>query len=1262
MSDLTIRVVINAVTDGLRAGVNQARADLNSLSTSVQSGVASAISTSTAAAQSAATAASSALTATTGTLTSITRSASTTVSSALTTVSSGISALSSTTSSAVNSALSTVSGSFNNLRSSANTAFSSMKGIFATLGVMALAKDILDTNREMESLRTQLESVTGSAEKGAQVFDRMLQLATDTPFEIKGLTKSYVMLKNFGLEPTAAVMDALTNQVSKLGGSADTLAGVTLALGQAWGKGKLQAQDINQMVERGVPVYDLLTKVTGKQSAELLKMSEAGEITRDIMEKLIAKMGEMAEGSNTRAMETLNGKISVLADSWHKFEDALLQDKSEGFIKKIVSNWSGWLDVLSDKLNDTNGNFEKLEKINERIASRKSVIRFFETDPVKATALAVATGTYKGEEENALKADLLERQKIIEAIKAERDAKRQATDADAKALADSKALVKQQMDMADHAKKVADWSEKYADNAQKMAAELAKAKAELGKDFTPAIEKAITDKFSLKHTAQDFGNHLDEALAKASKKFGFDLDKVQAKFAEAAKKYGIDENLLKAQAKQESGFNPKVESSVGAVGFSQFMPDTAKRFGLTNSKDPIASIEAQAKYMALLLEKFNGRLDLALAGYNAGENRDSLKKGFIPHFPETQAYVKTILSSYDKAKQENGGSGRDTGLLAELESKTALLENQFKATVTTAESDIKLNVANAEHESKTAIDALKRLKDSGAIGVNDYYAELTDQQEKAIKANLAAISQKLALAAKQFEQDKNTVTPEQLPTIEANYSANHAELLQQQKQFNDAILALYVENNAARLKENNAAAFEDINRFEEHALERLALAKEDAQQQLALGEITQAEFLAKQQGFENRRYQIAKNAIALRRALISPENQPENTALNQQNNAEDRKHAANTKGNDDKVDLEKKQRFDNTFAPLKNALDQSINGILTGQQTIANAARHAAQSIALSYAQAFIKTKLMAAAQWAWEVAGFAGKEAKKKALLNASTVWETVQLVGKKAVLGAHWLWETFGFGTKEAVKVGTTVASEATQTAAVATGTVARTAIERTANAASSVMNATRAAQGAFAWVMAEIPWPFSVVLAPVAAAAAFAGTLAVGSAKGGEWQVDKNGAPYVLHENESVLPAGVAENFRNITQFVKNRVLHDEQATGLPDMTQHIQTAIKTGTLTGGWSVPQSLLTISQDAGQTAEHLAGKSRAVSVEQLNQLAGSVQKAQHSAPNKPVINKTENILHFNGVLSAEAFIKQNSSHIVKAANSEARKFNTGKR
>lgn len=119
-------------------------------------------------------------------------------------------------------------------------------------------------------------------------------------------------------------------------------------------------------------------------------------------------------------------------------------------------------------------------------------------------------------------------------------------------------------------------------------------------------------------------------------------------FQTAGEKHGIPAGLLAAQARAESAFNPNAVSPAGAVGISQFMPGTAKRFGI-DPRVPEQAIDAQAQYMRILLDRYDGDVGLALAGYNWGEgNVDRwLKAGGDPaRLPrETRDYIARILGT-----------------------------------------------------------------------------------------------------------------------------------------------------------------------------------------------------------------------------------------------------------------------------------------------------------------------------------------------------------------------------------------------------------------------------------------------------------------------------------------------------------------------------------------------------------------------------------------------------------------------------------------
>ncbi len=120
------------------------------------------------------------------------------------------------------------------------------------------------------------------------------------------------------------------------------------------------------------------------------------------------------------------------------------------------------------------------------------------------------------------------------------------------------------------------------------------------------------------------------------------LEKVVEKYA---LKYGVDQDLVWAVIRQESGFNPQALSPKGAMGLMQLMPGTAAMMGVSDAFDVEQNIAGGIKYLERCLSQFNEDVGLALAAYNAGPNNVVKYQG-CPPFPETQQYVASVLKAY----------------------------------------------------------------------------------------------------------------------------------------------------------------------------------------------------------------------------------------------------------------------------------------------------------------------------------------------------------------------------------------------------------------------------------------------------------------------------------------------------------------------------------------------------------------------------------------------------------------------------------------
>ena len=112
--------------------------------------------------------------------------------------------------------------------------------------------------------------------------------------------------------------------------------------------------------------------------------------------------------------------------------------------------------------------------------------------------------------------------------------------------------------------------------------------------------------------------------------------------------YGVDPYLIYCLMSQESSFMTSATSYKGAQGLMQLMPGTAARYGVTNPYDVAQNIKGGTRYLKDLLQMFNGRVDLALAGYNAGEGAVMKYGNTIPPYAETRNYVRLILKRYGR--------------------------------------------------------------------------------------------------------------------------------------------------------------------------------------------------------------------------------------------------------------------------------------------------------------------------------------------------------------------------------------------------------------------------------------------------------------------------------------------------------------------------------------------------------------------------------------------------------------------------------------
>ena len=224
------------------------------------------------------------------------------------------------------------------------TTAATIAGAAAAAGFGLLGKSVIDTGSTFEKLNVQLKALEGSQEAANKAMEWITEFAKKTPLELEGVVRGYTSLKNYGIDPTNGSFQALVDTMAMGGKGQEQLQGIIMAVGQAWTKQKLQGEEAMQLMERGVPVWDLLSKAMGKTAPELMELASKGKIGRKEIALLIEEMGKRAKGASEEFAQTLEGITSNISDVWTGFK-RLIADS--GFYAAVKKQMQGVLDAMN---------------------------------------------------------------------------------------------------------------------------------------------------------------------------------------------------------------------------------------------------------------------------------------------------------------------------------------------------------------------------------------------------------------------------------------------------------------------------------------------------------------------------------------------------------------------------------------------------------------------------------------------------------------------------------------------------------------------------------------------------------------------------------------------------------------------------------------------------------------------------------------------------------------------------------------------------
>jgi len=232
-------------------------------------------------------------------------------------------------------------------------------------------QSIIDTGARFETLEVRVNALMGSLEGGQRAIEWIKDFAKNTPLQVDGVTDAFARLKQFGLDPMDGTLQALVDQNAKMGGSQESLERIILGVGQAWTKQKLQGQEIMQLMEAGIPVWDLLSSAMGKNVMELQQLSEKGRLGRTEIKLLIDEIAKSSKGAAAAQMATWAGLVSNVQDVWTGFLDRIAKSGALDFFKRQLQ---GVLDTTEQMAND--GSLQRYaESISSALVKTAEVIK-----------------------------------------------------------------------------------------------------------------------------------------------------------------------------------------------------------------------------------------------------------------------------------------------------------------------------------------------------------------------------------------------------------------------------------------------------------------------------------------------------------------------------------------------------------------------------------------------------------------------------------------------------------------------------------------------------------------------------------------------------------------------------------------------------------------------------------------------------------------------------------------------------------------------
>ena len=259
------------------------------------------------------------------------------------------------------------------LASIKNAVFS-LKGAFVTLGGAVALRGIANVGANFEDLRDSLSSVTGSVKKGAEAFDFITKFALDSQFSVEQLTTSFITLKASGIEPTQKLLRMFTDTAAVTTDQIGTLDSMTRVFSRGV-QGGLGLEELNQIADRGVPVFKILEEQLGITRLEIAKFGQSTEGARKILTALEVGFDKAFAGATEQKLDNLSTSSSNLGIAFRGALDDIGQAGFSGALTKMNNTLAQTLTALDPVIRTlgkglglvVTGVTKLLEKLNRAI-------------------------------------------------------------------------------------------------------------------------------------------------------------------------------------------------------------------------------------------------------------------------------------------------------------------------------------------------------------------------------------------------------------------------------------------------------------------------------------------------------------------------------------------------------------------------------------------------------------------------------------------------------------------------------------------------------------------------------------------------------------------------------------------------------------------------------------------------------------------------------------------------------------------------------